>query len=168
MRDASGQPQPSFSLSWSDNVFLIGLKEEERNFCEIEAAQQGWTLRELRRQFDAGHYERLALCRDKQAIHDLARKGQHVTLLKDPYVMEFLGIKEKARHSESGLESAIATHIEKFLLELGKGFLFESRQKRFTLDEEHFLVDLVFYNRLLRSYVLIDLLCGWPQYCATV
>ncbi len=159
--DSLHQP---FSLSWSHYVFLIGLKAEERNFYEIEAAQQGWTLRELRRQFDAGLYERLALSRDKQAIHDLARKGQHVTkpqdLLKDPYVLEFLGIEEKARYSESDLESAIVTHIEKFLLELGKGFLFESRQKRFTFDEEHFFVDLVFYNRLLRSYVLIDLKIG--------
>ena len=154
----------SFSLSWSHYVFLIGLKEEERNFYEIEAAQQGWTLRELRRQFDAGLYERLALSRDKQAIRDLARQGQHVAkpqdLLKDPYVLEFLGIEEKARYSESDLESAIVTHIENFLLELGKGFLFESRQKRFTFDEEHFFVDLVFYNRLLRSYVLIDLKIG--------
>jgi predicted nuclease of restriction endonuclease-like (RecB) superfamily len=153
-----------FSLNWSHYVFLIGLKEEERNFYEIEAAQQGWTLRELRRQFDAGLYERLALSRDKQAIRDLARQGQHVAkpqdLLKDPYVLEFLGIEEKARYSESDLESAIVTHIEKFLLELGKGFLFESRQKRFTFDEEHFFVDLVFYNRLLRSYVLIDLKIG--------
>jgi predicted nuclease of restriction endonuclease-like (RecB) superfamily len=154
----------SFSLSWSHYVFLIGLKEEERNFYEIEAAQQGWTLRELRRQFDAGLYERLALSRDKQEIRDLARQGQHIAkpqdLLKDPYVLEFLGIEEKARYSESDLESAIVTHIEKFLLELGKGFLFESRQKRFTFDEEHFFVDLVFYNRLLRSYVLIDLKIG--------
>jgi predicted nuclease of restriction endonuclease-like (RecB) superfamily len=153
-----------FILSWSHYVFLIGLKEEERNFYEIEAAQQGWTLRELRRQFDAGLYERLALSRDKHAIRDLARQGQHVAkpqdLLKDPYVLEFLGIEEKARYSESDLESAIVTHIEKFLLELGKGFLFESRQKRFTFDEEHFFVDLVFYNRLLRSYVLIDLKIG--------
>ena len=164
LQDASGQSHPTFSLSWSHYVFLIGLKEEERNFYEIEAAQQGWTLRELRRQFDAGLYERLALSRDNQAIRDLARQGQHVAkpqdLLKDPYVLEFLGIEEKARYSESDLESAIVTHIEKFLLELGKGFLFESRQKRFTFDEEHFFVDLVFYNRLLRSYVLIDLKIG--------
>jgi predicted nuclease of restriction endonuclease-like (RecB) superfamily len=151
-------------LSWSHYVFLIGLKPEERNFYEIEGDQQGWTLRELRRQFDAGLYKRLALSRDKQAIRDLARQGQHVAkpqvLLKDPYVLELLGIEEKVRYSESDLESAIVTHIEKFLLELGKGFLFESRQKRFTFDEEHFFVDLVFYNRQLRCYVLIDLKIG--------
>jgi predicted nuclease of restriction endonuclease-like (RecB) superfamily len=153
-----------FILSWSHYVFLIGLKPEERDFYEIEAAQQGWTLRELRRQFDAGLYERLALSRDKQAIRDLARQGQHIAkpqdLLKDPYVLEFLGLEEKARYSESDLESAIVTHIENFLLELGKGFLFEARQKRFTFDDEHFFVDLVFYNRLLRAYVLIDLKIG--------
>jgi hypothetical protein len=80
--------------------------------------------------------------------------------LKDPYVLEFLGIEENARYSESDLESAIVTHIEKFLLELGKGFLFESRQRQFTFNEEHFFVDLVFYNRLLRCYVLIDLKIG--------
>ena len=164
LQDARSESQPPFSLSWSHYVFLIGLKEEERNFYEIEAAQQGWTLRELRRQFDAGLYERLALSRNKRAIRDLARQGQHVAkpqdLLKDPYVLEFLGIEEKARYSESDLESAIVTHVEKFLLELGKGFLFESRQKRFTFDEEHYFVDLVFYNRLLRSYVLIDLKIG--------
>ena len=163
LQDASAQP-PSFSLSWSHYVFLIGLKEEERSFYEIEAAQQGWTLRELKRQFDTGLYERLALSRDKHAIRDLSHQGHHVTkpqdLLKDPYVLEFLGLEEKARYSESDLESAIVTHIEHFLLELGKGFLFEARQKRFTFDEEHFFVDLVFYNRLLRAYVLIDLKIG--------
>jgi len=164
LQTSAGTTYKPFVLSWSHYVFLIGLKPEERDFYEIEGAQQGWTLRELRRQFDAGLYERLALSRDKQAIRDLARHGQHVAkpqdLLKDPYVLEFLGLDEKARYSESDLESAIVTHIENFLLEMGKGFLFESRQKRFTFDEEHFFVDLVFYNRLLRAYVLIDLKIG--------
>ena len=158
------QPQPAFTLSWSHYVFLMGLKEAERSFYEIEATQQGWTLRELKRQFNAGLYERLALSRDKDSIRELARKGQHVAkpqdLLKEPYVLEFLGLQEKASYSESELESAIVTHIENFLLELGKGFLFEARQKRFTFDEEHFFVDLVLYNRLLRCYVLIDLKIG--------
>lgn len=162
--DTTEASQPPFLLSWSHYVFLISIKPDERDFYEIEAAQQGWTLRELKRQFDSGLYERLALSRDKQAILELARKGQHVAkpqdLLKDPYVLEFLGIEEKARYSESDLESAIVTHLENFLLELGKGFLFEARQKRFTFDEEHFFVDLVLYNRLLRCYVLIDLKIG--------
>lgn len=162
---ASGQSSPRpFSLSWSHDVFLIGLKPEEGGFYEIEVADQGWTVRELRSQFDSGLYERLALSRDKEAIRELSRQGQLVArpedLLKEPYVLEFLGLAVKARYSETDLESAIVSHLEKFLLELGKGFLFESRQRRFTFDEEHYFVDLVFYNRLLRSYVLIDLKIG--------
>jgi len=154
-----------FTLSWSHYVFLMGIKdEEERSFYEIEATHQNWALRELRRQFNSGLYERLALSRDKENIHKLAREGQTVTrpqdLLKEPYVLEFLGLDEKTRYSETDLESAIIDKLERFLLELGKGFLFEARQKRFTFDEEHFFVDLVFYNRLLRCYVLIDLKIG--------
>jgi predicted nuclease of restriction endonuclease-like (RecB) superfamily len=162
-RSSSEKPQP-FSLSWSHYVFLLGLKDEERGFYEIEAAQQGWTLRELKRQFNAGLYERLALSRDQVSIRDLARRGQQVAkaqdLFKEPYVLEFLGLEERARYSEADLELAIVSHIEKFLLELGKGFLFEARQKRFTFDEEHYFVDLVLYNRLLRCYVLVDLKIG--------
>jgi predicted nuclease of restriction endonuclease-like (RecB) superfamily len=153
-----------FTLSWSHYVFLLGLEEQQRSFYEIEASQQGWTLRELKRQFNAGLYERLALSRDKQSIRDLARHGHHVSrpqdLLKEPYVLEFLGLEEKASYSESDLEASIVDHVEHFLLELGKGFLFEARQKRFTFDEDHFFVDLVLYNRLLRCYVLIDLKIG--------
>lgn len=123
-----------------------------------------WSLRELKRQFNAGLYERLALSRDKEGIRKLSAQGQVVTrpedLLKEPYVLEFLGLAEKTRYTESDLESAIIDKLEHFLLELGKGFLFEARQKRFTFDEEHFFVDLVFYNRLLRCYVLIDLKIG--------
>jgi predicted nuclease of restriction endonuclease-like (RecB) superfamily len=164
LHGARGKSQPPFTLSWSHYVFLLGLKDEERSFYEIEAAQEGWTLRELKRQFNSGLYERLALSRDQHSIRELARKGQYVAapedVLKEPYVLEFLGLEERARYSESDLESAIVTHIEKFLLELGKGFLFEARQKRFTFDEEHYFVDLVLYNRLLRSYVLVDLKIG--------
>jgi predicted nuclease of restriction endonuclease-like (RecB) superfamily len=160
----SSKSQQQFALSWSHYVFLLGLKDDERSFYEIEAAQQSWTLRELKRQFNAGLYERLALSRDRQSIRELARKGQDVAkpqdLLKEPYVLEFLGLEEKARYSESDLESAIVNHIEHFLLELGKGFLFEARQKRFTFDEEHYFIDLVLYNRLLRCYVLVDLKIG--------
>ncbi len=104
------------------------------------------------------------LSRDKDAIRKLAEEGQIVAhpedLLKEPYVLEFLGLAEKASYTESDLESAIIDKLEHFLLELGKGFLFEARQKRFTFDEEHYFVDLVFYNRLLRCYVLIDLKIG--------
>ena len=158
-------PPMGFTLSWSQYVFLMGIKNrEERSFYEIEAAAQGWSVRELKRQFNSGLYERLALSRDKEGIRKLARKGHIVAkpqdLLKEPYVLEFLGLDEKAKYSESDLESAIIDKLEHFLLELGKGFLFEARQKRFTFDEEHFFVDLVFYNRLLRCYVLIDLKIG--------
>ncbi len=157
--------KPVFTLSWSQYVFLIGIKDgEERSFYEIEAANNGWTLPELTRQFNSGLYERLALSRDKEGVRKLAKEGQIVTkpeeLLKEPYVLEFLGLDENAKYSESDLESAIIDKLEHFLLELGKGFLFEGRQKRFTFAEVHFFVDLVFYNRLLVSYVLIDLKIG--------
>lgn len=154
-----------FTLSWSHYVFLIGIRDAgERRFYELESTSQGWSLRELKRQFNAGLYERLALSRDKEGVKKLASEGQIISrpedLLKEPYVLEFLGLDEKAKYSESDLESAIIDKLEHFLLELGKGFLFEARQKRFTFDEEHFFVDLVFYNRLLRCYVLIDLKIG--------
>lgn len=157
-------PRP-FTLSWSHYVFLLGVKNpDERSFYEIEAAQQDWTVRELKRQFDSSLYERLALSRDKAGIRKLARKGQLVEkprdIIKEPLVLEFLGLSEQVRYSESDLETAVINRIEHFLLELGKGFLFEARQKRFTFDSDHFFVDLVFYNRLLRCYVLIDLKIG--------
>lgn len=154
-----------FLLGWSQYVFLLGIDDaDERAFYEIESARNGWTLPELKRQFNASLYERLALSRDKRGIRKLAQQGQIVgkpqDLLKEPYVLEFLGLDEKAAYSETDLESAIIDKLEHFLLELGKGFLFEARQKRFTLDTDHFFVDLVFYNRLLRCYILIDLKIG--------
>lgn len=154
-----------FTLSWSHYVFLMSINDQaERNFYEIEAKEQTWPLRELKRQFNSGLYERLSLSRDKKGVKKLSKKGQIIEkpedMLKSPYILEFLGLDEKAAYSENDLESAIIDKIEQFLLELGKGFLFEARQKRFTFDEEHFYVDLVFYNRLLRCYVLIDLKIG--------
>jgi predicted nuclease of restriction endonuclease-like (RecB) superfamily len=137
---------------------------DERRFYEIEAANEGWSLRELRRQFNSSLYERLALSRDKKKVKALSRRGQIVEtphdVLKDPYVLEFLGLKEDNAYSETDLETAIINRIEHFLLELGKGFLFEARQKRFTYDDQHYRVDLVFYNRQLRCYVLVDLKIG--------
>ena len=158
------QPRP-FRLSWTHYVFLMGIENAaERSFYEVESADQGWNLKELKRQFDSSLYERLALSRDQAGIRQLAQAGQIVSqpkdVLKEPLVLEFLGLNEQARFSESDLETAIINQIEHFLLELGKGFLFESRQKRFTFDDDHFFVDLVFYNRLLRCYVLIDLKIG--------
>ena len=153
-----------FQLSWSHYVFLIKLPEAERKFYEIEAVKQNWSLRELERQFNSSLYERLALSRDKHRVKELSQKGHILTTpqdaIKEPYVLEFLGLKEESSYSETDLETAIINRIEHFLLELGKGFLFVGRQKRFTFDEEHFFVDLVFYNRLLRCFVLIDLKIG--------
>jgi predicted nuclease of restriction endonuclease-like (RecB) superfamily len=151
-----------FTLSWSHYVVLMTIKApDERSFYEIEAAQANWDVRELKRQKATCLYERLALSRDKAGIRKLAQEGQHITrpedLLKEPLVLEFLGLNENTSYSENDLEQAIIDRLEHFLLELGKGFLFEARQKRFTFDEDHYFVDLVFYNRLLRCYVLIDL-----------
>jgi predicted nuclease of restriction endonuclease-like (RecB) superfamily len=161
----STSPKPPFALGWSHYVLLMGIGDsDERAFYEIEAGENGWSIRELKRQVNSGLYERLALSRNKSGIRKLAREGQAVAtphdLLKEPYVLEFLGLDEKAAYSETDLESAIIDKLEHFLLELGKGFLFEARQKRFTFDADHYFVDLVFYNRLLRCYVLIDLKIG--------
>jgi len=152
-------------LSWSHYVFLMPVANaEERRFYEIEAAGQGWSLRELKRQFDASLYERLALSRNRTRVRELSLRGHVVDTasdaVKDSYVLEFLGLEERSSYSESDLERAIIDRLEHFLLELGKGFLFEARQKRISFGEEHFYVDLVFYNRLLRCYVLFDLKLG--------
>lgn len=158
-------PARPFNLSWSHYAFLVGIKDEEpRSFYEIEATRGHWSLKELRRQFDSALYERLALSRDKDGVRALAEQGQIVTrpeeALKDPYVLEFLGLDEHSGYSESELEGRIIDRLELFLRELGTGFLFEGRQRRFTFDDQHFYVDLVFYHRLLRCFVLIDLKIG--------
>jgi len=131
---------------------------------EIEAAREGWVTRELERQVASLLYERLAASRDKDEVMDLAREGQRIShprdVLKDPMVLEFLELEERAHWLERDLEQAIIDRLESFLLELGKGFCFVARQKRITLDGDHFYVDLVFYNRLLRSFVLVDLKLG--------
>jgi predicted nuclease of restriction endonuclease-like (RecB) superfamily len=135
--------------------------KDERSFYEIEAANGDWTLKFLKRQYHSSLYERLALSRDKGEVMRLAYEGQTVEkprdVLKDPLVLEFAGLNDDSAYSESDLEQALIGKMTQFLLELGKGFLYETRQKRFTFDEKHFFVDLVFYNRLLRCYVLIDL-----------
>ena len=151
-----------FTLPWSHYLLLMRIKDEhERKFYEIEATQSGWSIRTLQRQYNSSLYERLALSREKGEVLRLASVGNIVTrpqdIVKQPTVLEFLGLDEKARFVESDLETAIINKLQKFLLELGKGYLFEARQKRFTYREENFYVDLVFYNRLLRCYVLIDL-----------
>ena len=152
----------SFTLGWSHYVTLLTIDSpDERRFYEIETAANNWSVRELERQIASSLYQRLALSRDKDEIRRLAAEGQIVEkaadLIKNPLVLEFLGLDERPHYTEEELESAIIDKLETFLLELGKGFLFESRQKRFTFDNDHFRVDLVFYNRLLRCYVLVDL-----------
>jgi predicted nuclease of restriction endonuclease-like (RecB) superfamily len=154
-----------FNLSWSHYLLLMRItNENERNFYEIEAHNNNWSLRELERQFDSALYERLALSRNQDEVKQLAEQGQIIenptNLIKDPYILEFVGLPEQASYSETQLETALINQLETFLLELGKGFTFVGRQVRFTFDEEHFRVDLVFYNRLLRCFVLIDLKIG--------
>jgi predicted nuclease of restriction endonuclease-like (RecB) superfamily len=161
----SATPLRKFTLSWSHYLILMRIeREDERNFYEIEATNNHWSLRELERQFGSGLYERLALSRDKDAVKALSEKGQIIEkpsdIIKDPYILEFVGLPEQAIYSESKLETKLISELEIFLLELGKGFTFVGRQVRFTFDEEHFRVDLVFYNRLLRCFVLIDLKIG--------
>lgn len=152
-------------LSWSHYLILMKIEsDDERNFYEIEAKKQNWSVRQLQREVSSSLYERLALSRDKDGVLRLAREGQIIEkpedLLKNPLTLEFLGLKQEAIYSESKLETAIINKLQNFMLELGKGFLFEARQKRFTFDEEHYYIDLVLYNRLLQCYVLIDLKVG--------
>jgi len=154
-----------FSLSWTHYLKLMRIDDEnERKFYEIEAINNNWSVRELQRQYDAALYTRLALSRNKDEIMQLSVKGhiveKPVDVVKDPYVLEFLGLQEKAAYSESDLEHEIIDKLEHFLLELGKGFTFVARQKRISFDDKHFRIDLVFYNRLLKSFVLIDLKIG--------
>lgn len=154
--------RPKFSLSWSHYLILMRIENpDERSFYEIECNRQMWSVRQLSRQVNSSLYERLALSRDKDSVIRLAQDGLIVEkpsdIIKNPITLEFLGLKPDAIYTESKLENAIIGKMQHFLLELGKGFLFEARQKRFTFDEQHFYVDLVFYNRLLQCYVLIDL-----------
>jgi predicted nuclease of restriction endonuclease-like (RecB) superfamily len=149
-------------LSWTHYRLLLTIGDEAaRAFYEIEAAREGWTTRDLERQVASLLYERLARSRDKEGVLALAREGQQVTtpasVLKDPFVLEFLDLAARPQWRERDLEQAIIDRLESFLLELGKGFCFVARQKRITLDGDHFFVDLVFYNRLLRCFVLVDL-----------
>lgn len=154
-----------FKLSWSHYIFLTRIENiNERNFYEIESIENSWSLRELKRQFDSGLFERLKLSSDKQKLKELSLNGQVIQtaqdLIKDPYILEFVGLPELSSYSENELEQKLIDKLEHFLLELGKGFTFVARQKRITIDEKHFKVDLVFYNRLLKSFVVIDLKIG--------
>lgn len=151
-----------FVLSWSHYLVLMRIKDDgARSFYEVECAKQNWGVRWLQRQVGSSLYERIALSSDRGKVVRMAKEGEIIEkpadIIKNPVTLEFLGLKPDAAYSETKLENAIIDKMQTFLLEIGKGFLFEARQKRFTFDEDNFYVDLVFYNRLLQCYVLIDL-----------
>ncbi len=153
------------SLSWSHYVELITIKDEEkRKFYEKESINSNWSVRELKRQLETSLFERLLLSdgkNNKKKVLELSKEGQVVNkpndIIKQPYVFEFLGIKEQKPLLEKDLEYKLIRHIEDFLLELGKGFMFVGSQQRITLNNTDYYVDMVFYNKYLKSYVLIDL-----------
>jgi predicted nuclease of restriction endonuclease-like (RecB) superfamily len=152
-------------LSWTHYRLLLRVDNPAaRAFYEAEAVNARWATRELERQINSLLFERLALSRDKAGVIALAHKGHEITrpsdLVKDPMVLEFTGLRQDERFRESDLEQALIAKLQLFLLELGKGFAFMGRQQRITLDGEHFFIDLVFYNRLTRSFVLLDLKVG--------
>lgn len=154
-----------FKIGWSHYLLLMKIDQPgERVFYESEAATDNWSFRELQRQYDSSLFERLALSQDKKTIREACETGKiteaSIDTLKTPFVLEFLDLKEDSRYSENDVETAIINKLEHFMLELGKGFLFEGRQRRITLEGDHFWVDLVFYNRLLDCFVLIDLKIG--------
>lgn len=149
-------------LSWSHYCELLSVENPlARSFYEKETVHNNWSFRELKRQINSQLFERLALSKDSSAVVRLAKKGHLIETpedaIKDPYVLEFLNLKEENVYTESRLEQAIIDNLQKFLLEMGKGFAFVARQKRITVGNRHYYVDLVFYNRILRCAVLIDL-----------
>ena len=155
----------SSKLSWSHYLELIKIDDEQkRKFYLNECINSKWSVRELQRQRDSLLYERLTISADKEKILELSEKGQILKtskdLVKDPFVLEFLDIKENTDYLESDLEKNIIEHLKEFLLELGKGFSYVGNQVRLTLEEDHFYPDLVFYNRLLKCFVIIDLKIG--------
>ena len=155
----------SGKLSWSHYCELLSITDEnKRSFYEKESINSGWSVRELKRQIDSSLYERLLLSSgyaNKEKVLSLAQKGieinQPADIIRDPYVFEFLGVPETKPILESDLEKALVVQIEKFLLELGRGFMFVGTQQRVTLNNTHYYVDMVFYNKILRAYVLIEL-----------
>ena len=154
-----------FFLNWASYILLMRIKNpNERSFYEIECYNSNWSFRELKRQIDSCLYERLSLSRDKQGVLDLSRRGhiieKPIDVLKEPFVLEFLDLDEKERYSENDLETEILNKIQYFMLELGKGFTFVKRQMRLTFNDKHYHADLVFYNRFLRCFVIIDLKIG--------
>ncbi|MDO8554669.1 MAG: PDDEXK nuclease domain-containing protein [Candidatus Micrarchaeota archaeon] len=149
-------------LTWSHYCELIKIDDEiKRRYFEKYAITEGLSVRDFKRQIYSLHYERLLLSKDKNALIEYEKKGNSPAksdeIIKDPYILEFLGLDEKAEYTEKELETRILDYLQKFLLELGQGFSFVARQKRFTLDDDHFYIDLLFYNIYLRCYVVIEL-----------
>lgn len=152
-------------LGWTHYRILMRVENmKARSFYEIECVKNRWSTRELERQTGSLLFERLALSKDKKGLMRLSRKGQEIQkyedVIKNPYVLEFTGLPPASNLYENDLEQALIDHLSRFLLELGKGFTFVARQKRITLDGDHYFIDLVFYHTLLRCYVLIDLKIG--------
>ncbi len=149
-------------LNWTQYKLLIAIDDDDkREYYELEAVHNGWTGRELERQINSGLYERLLLSNDKEAVLEVARKNRQPELpheiIKDPMILEFLGLEKRSHFYEEDLETALIEHLQKFLLELGNGFSFVARQKRLTIEDDEYFADLVFYNRLLRCFVIIEI-----------
>ena len=159
------QQTVSVKLTWSHYCELLSISDtDKRSFYEKEAVNSGWSVRELKRQIESSLFERLLLSQgeaNKEKVLSLALHGNELTepadMIRDPYVFEFLGLPEDKPMMESDLERALVQQIEKFLLELGRGFMFVGTQQRVTFSNHHYYVDMVFYNKILRSYVLIEL-----------
>ncbi len=152
-------------LSWTHYRLLMRVDDEDaRNFYLDEAVKSGWSSRQLERQINSFYYQRILKSKDKDSVRDeintLEKKSEYEKIIKDPYVLEFLDLPPNEHFYESELEQAVIDHLEKFLLELGRGYSFVARQKHFRVDNEHFYIDLVFYNYILKCFVLIDLKIG--------
>ena len=152
-------------LNWSQYKALITISDpDKREFYELESVNNAWTARETERQINSQLYERLLLSNDKESVLAIARKERipqsPQEVLKEPMILEFLGLERKASYYEKDLESAIITHLTEFLLEMGNGFSFVARQKRILLEDDEFFADLVLYNRLLRCFVIVELKTG--------
>ena len=152
----------SGKLSWSHYADLLTISDDlARSFYEKQTVNENWSLREMKRQIGSALFQRLALSKDKKGVLQLAEKGQEVSAvkdaIKDPYIFEFLDLPKDSLIKERGLEKKLVDNLQKFLLELGKGFSFVARQFKITLDNEHYFIDLVFYHRILKCFVLVDL-----------
>ncbi len=159
----------SAKLSWSHYTLLMGLSDDlARSFYEKQCIAEKWAVRELRRQIQSSLFQRIALSKDKKGVLQLAKKGivieSNKDIVKDPYVLEFLGLPENHRYSEKKLEQKIIDNLQKFLLEMGKGFTFVGRQYRITLNNRHYYIDLVFYHRIVKCFVLTDLKRGFVEH----